>query len=199
MAVVLYHNKHFQHTPLPDHMLNLSRRSVTFIEKNTCIIRICIYLQMEKGRGHLGHEFTRRRARSWCPRLSSWTTSDRAWEQRTWRWFLSMAIRAMVRLASVFILGGFGFLLSRASSFLPIFPLCGALKQTAQETLEETPKMLRPPPQQASWWLETYLCEMWDTAGFGWLFIFGRSFCRTVLSIKGQMFDYVGLTVKTWI
>lgn len=145
--------------------------------------KICIYNmhihRWRKKRGHLGHEFTRRRARSWCPRLSSWTASDRACEQRTWRWFLSMAIRVMVRLASVLIFGVFEFLLSRKSSFLPMFPLCGALKQNSQET----PKMLPPPPQQTSHWLVSYLCEMWGSRL--WVtFHLWRSFCRTFLPIN---------------
>ena len=48
-------------------------------------------------------------------------TSDRAWEHRTWRWFLRMAVLEMVSLARVLNLEVLRFLPSKASSFLPIF------------------------------------------------------------------------------
>ena len=67
-------------------------------------------------------EITRRRARSWWPRLRSWMTSERAWPQRTWCCFSSAAILETARLTRLL---NFDFLKlifpRKASNFLPMF------------------------------------------------------------------------------
>ena len=65
-------------------------------------------------------KITRISALSWWPRLRSWTTSERACEQRTWRCFFKMAAREMARLTRALNLEVLKFLPRRASIFFPM-------------------------------------------------------------------------------